>query len=47
MNPDINFFGIITLLRVLRERGIFTEAELRKVAARIAADTGVEVVISL
>ena len=47
MNPDINFYGIITLLRILRDQGIFTEAELRKVAARIAADTGVEAVISL
>lgn len=47
MNPDINFYGIITLLRILRDQDIFTEAELRKAAARIAADTGVEAVISL
>ena len=47
MNPNINFYGIIILLRILRDQGIFTEVELRKVAARIAADTGVEVVISL
>lgn len=43
MNPNINFYGIVILLRKLRECGIFTEKELRKIAARIAADNGVEV----
>ena len=42
MNPNINFYGIVILLRKLRECGIFTEKELRKIAARIAADNGVE-----
>ena len=37
MNPNINFYGIVILLRKLRECGIFTEKELRKIAARIAA----------
>lgn len=43
MNPNINFYGIVILLRKLRECGSFTEKELRKIAARIAADNGVEV----
>ena len=47
MNRDINFYGIMILLRKLRESGSFTEKELRKIAARIAADNGVEVMISL
>ena len=47
MNPNINFYGIVILLRKLRECGIFTEKELRKIAARIAADWGVEVVFFL
>ena len=47
MNHDINFYGIMILLRKLRESGSFTEKELRKIAARIAADNGVEVMISL
>ena len=47
MNPDINYYGIVILLRKLQECGKFTEKELRKIAARIAADNGVEVVIFL
>ena len=47
MNPNINFYGIVILLRKLRECGIFTEKELRKIAARIAADNGVEVMFFL
>lgn len=46
MNPNINFYGIVILLRKLRECGIFTEKELSKIAARIAADNGVEVMFS-
>ena len=47
MNPNINYNGIVILLRKLRECGIFTEKELRKIAARIAADNGVEVMFFL
>ncbi len=44
---NINFYGIVILLRKLRECGIFTEKELRKIAARISADNGVEVMFFL
>ena len=44
---QINYYGIVILLRKLRECGIFTEKELRKIAARIAADNGVEVMFFL
>ena len=47
MNPNINFYGIVILHRKLRECGSFTEKELKKIAARIAADSGVEVVFFL
>ena len=47
MNKDINFYGIILLLRKLRDNGLFTEKELRKVASRIAAEIGIELIISL
>ena len=47
MDPNINYYGIVILLRKLRECGIFTEKELRKIAARIAADNGVEVMFFL
>ena len=45
MNPNINFYGIVILLRKLRECGIFTEKELRKIAARIASDAVVVVFV--
>lgn len=47
MDPNINYYGIVILLRKLRERGSFTEKELKKIAARIAADNGVEVMFFL
>lgn len=47
MDPNINYYGIVILLRKLRECGIFYKKELRKIAARIAADNGVEVMFFL
>ena len=47
MNPNINYYGIVILLRKLRECGSFTKKELKKIVARIAADSGVEVVFFL
>ena len=47
MNPNISYYGIVILLRKLRECGSFTEKELRKIAARIAAENGVEVMFFL
>ena len=38
MNPNINYYGIVILLRKLRECGNFTEKELERIAAKIAAD---------
>ena len=47
MDQNINFYGIILMLRKLRDNGFFTEKELKKVAARIAAESGTELIISL
>ena len=47
MDKDINYYGIILLLRKLRDNGLFTEKELRKVASRIAAENSIELIISL
>lgn len=35
MDQNVNYYGIILLLRQLRESGSFSEKELRSVAARI------------
>ena len=47
LDQNINYYGIILLLRQLRESGSFSEKELRRVAARIAADSGADIMISL
>ena len=47
MDQNVNYYGIILLLRQLRESGSFSEKELRSVAARIAADSGADIMISL
>ena len=47
MDQNVNYYGIILLLRQLRENGSFSEKELRRVAARIAADSGADIMISL
>ncbi len=48
MDQNINYYGIILLLRQLRESGSFSEKkELRRAAARIAADSGADIMISL
>ena len=38
MDQNVNYYGIILLLRQLRESGSFSEKELRRAAARIVAD---------
>lgn len=47
MDQNIDFYGIILMLRKLRDNGFFTEKELKKVAARIAAENGTKLIISL
>ena len=47
MDQNINYYSIILLLRQLLESGGFSEKELRMVAARIAADSGADIMISL
>ena len=46
MDQNVNYYGIILLLRQLRESGSFSEKELRRVAARIAADSGADIMMS-
>lgn len=43
-NPNIDLLGQVNLLRVLQKAGIITEAEFRKVAARLAVKNGANIV---
>lgn len=47
MNQNINFWGILILLRALRAKGVLTANEAQAITARIAVETGVTVQISL
>lgn len=47
MDPNINFCGIMILLRVLQNEEILTDKEARAIAVRIMVETGVTVQISL
>lgn len=42
-NANIDYCGIRNLLRLLAGQG-FTETELKRIAARIAADTGAYII---
>lgn len=44
MNPNIDFLGIVQLLKALCGIG-FSELELRKIASRIAVKLGADITI--
>lgn len=44
MNPNIDFLGIVQMLKALRGIG-FSELELRKIASRIAVELGSSIAI--
>ena len=46
-SSDINYCGMIVLLHKLLEYGCITEKELKMIAARIAAENHVTVIISI
>ena len=45
MNANINYLGILNLLRQLVEAGAITAAESKKIAQHIAIKTGANIVI--
>ncbi len=47
MNQNINFWGILILMRALRAEGVLTANEAQAITARIAVEIGVTVQISL
>ena len=46
MNQNINYIGLIILLRHLQSAGLVSQREARKIAARLRAETGAEVIFS-
>ena len=47
MNANIDYLGLLTLLRGLRDRGLLSEAETKKIAARLRAELGATIFVRL
>lgn len=45
MNVNIDYIGILNLLRQLVENGVIANAESKKIAGHIAVKTGANIVI--
>ena len=46
-NANVDYCGMLNLLRYLLETGNYQENELRKIAARLRIECGAELAISL
>ena len=46
-NANVDYCGILTLLHALLKQKLCTEPEAKKIAARIAVQYGVDIIISL
>lgn len=46
MNANINYIGMVNLLRTLERNGIVSRDEARKIAARLKVETGADVIYS-
>ena len=47
MKDNINYLGMVNLLRLLQVAGLVSRKEARKIAARLKAETGADVIVSL
>ena len=46
MNQNINYIGLIILLRHLQSAGLVTRKEAGRIAARLRVETGADVIFS-
>lgn len=47
MNPNSDYLGIINLLRSLQEKALISDVEAKKIAARLMAQLGADIILSL
>ncbi len=47
MKENINYLGMVNLLRSLQAAGLVNQKEARKIATRLKAEIGADVIISL
>lgn len=45
MNANVNYIGILNMLRYLVEKGVITKTESKKIAGHIALKTGANIVV--
>lgn len=45
MNPNADYLGMINLLRSLREKALISEVEAKKIAARLMAQLGADIIL--
>jgi len=45
VNANIDYLGMLTLLHNLRVVGAFSDKEIEKIAARLAANSGANIVV--
>ena len=45
--PNIDYCGIISLLRQMIQRGVCTDTEARKIAARLAVQYKADIIITI
>ena len=46
-DQNINYIGMVNLLRKLRADGLVSQREARRIAARLKVETGADVIVSL
>ena len=46
MNPNINYIGMMNLLRHLQNAGLVSRMEARRIAARLRVETGADIIFS-
>ena len=47
MNPNSDYLGIINLLRSLQEKALISDVEAKKIAARLMAQLGADIILFL
>ena len=45
MDANVNYLGLINMLQILKNAGLISRAEARKIAARLKVDIGADIVI--
>ena len=47
MDANVNYLGLMNLLQILKNTGLISRAEARRIAARLKVEIGADIVISI